>query len=85
MIYTSARNVLESKNKAASDKVLEVKARLMVELNAKESAMGLTPDVVKFHPDYVQAKAELDAAGSALRVFNKTNYKQLQAERKTVK
>lgn len=49
------------------------------------NAVGLTPDAVKFSPEYRAAKAAYDAAFARLRAFNitftKTYAAELRAER----
>ena len=48
--------------------------------------MGLTPDAVKFSPEYRQAKADWQACWDAMRKFNAWFYKeftpQVKAERR---
>lgn len=51
-----------------------------------QGAMGLTPDEVKFSPDFRRDKAAFDAAFKKLRAFNakyvKTFRKEIQAARR---
>jgi hypothetical protein len=52
--------MLEGRVKAASDKMKAFPS----------GAMGLTPDNVKFSPEFRRAKREFDTAFAALRRFN---------------
>lgn len=72
------RNAIEAKLNAASD--------AMNAYNAQKNEIGLTPDHIKFSPEYRAAKTAYDAAHAQIRAFNnwftKAFKDQIRAERR---
>lgn len=76
----------EANNNIANQALHMVANRLMQEQGLEQAANGLTPDSVKFHPEYKAAKAVYDKSFNDLRNvnawFTKTFKKEYAAERK---
>lgn len=70
--YDAARHAIELEYQAA---IARLKA-----LGAGTGPMGLTPDSIKFSPEFRQAKGDCDSALRALQALNKHNAKRFAPE-----
>ncbi len=67
--------------KAESARLYDAAAVASAKLNAfPKGPMGLTPDAVKFSPEYRLAKTQYERAAAAVRNFNSTYTKRFAAE-----
>ena len=66
----AARATLNAEERSASKKLKEVRERLEAESNSGLNKMGLTPDIVKRNPEFIEANAGYKRAFEALRNFN---------------
>lgn len=73
MIYTAASNELNRQ-------WTELSRALKAIPGVGSGHCGLTPDHVKFSPEYRAAKRAVDQAFATLREFNRRHAKQLRAE-----
>ncbi len=70
--FIAARDIIESDCRAASDR--------LAALGANSGPMGLTPDSVKFSPEFRQARADYESAFRALQSLNRRNAKRFAPE-----
>lgn len=76
MDYIEARNI-----KHKLDKDVDVASKLLRAIPGISSGpMGLTPDIVKFRPDYIKAKNEYNIAANKAKLWNKLFLKTFKKE-----
>jgi len=76
MLYTAAQRILETQHKQAAQRLAALKPA---------SANGLTPDAVKFSPEFQAAWQLEKQAMRLLQEFNRTHRKAILAERRTLR
>lgn len=79
----AARNLLESENKLYSKNLKEVVIKLSMQFDIPiKDDLGLTPDKIKFHPEYVEAKNKFSKSFEDLRKFNSKYAKVIHKSKK---